>query len=592
MVIRQALIKLSKLSISVFLLSALAVAQGSGKGDAAINSSGQAIPFPSVRICTASAVNQGTSSTPCQPLDTIYTDNTLSVQASNPFFGDVNGNFFFYAAAGWHTVQVCGTGVSCYSYQTLLAPDVNNIPSEFVGAVVSLSCTQNQGECSPASTGVTRLGPNDSICWRNTANTADVCISKNGADQIIGTTSTNTTAANLISASANPAASGVIRLATGDTACWRNNANSSDVCVSKDANDRVNVAGNGLQTSQYQSATANPAASGVVRLAAGDQICFRNAANTADVCLSKNGSDQIVGVSGNATSLTSATANPAATGVIRLAASDTACFRNAANTADICVSKDANDRISFPGASSGNFTSTTANIAASGQIRLAAGDTACFRNAGNTADICISKNASDQIVVQNAQTLTSATANPAASGVGRLAAGDTFCWRNAANTADICISKNGSDAIVVPTLNVGGTETLTGPETFSGDSITGQTKTTRVAVSGSMTGTVTTTVNTIIGEFKAPLAMTARQLDFFTETAVAGCTTSPVYSIVDVTTSTTLISVTATNGTTLVSATGTGTINSGDTVALKVTTGGVGCTNGSQAVWTQWVTTN
>ena len=40
-----------------------------------------------------------------------------------------------------------------------------------------------------------------------------------------------------ITGSANPATTGVLRLASGDSICWRNVANSANLCVSKDTND-------------------------------------------------------------------------------------------------------------------------------------------------------------------------------------------------------------------------------------------------------------------------------------------------------------------------------------------------------------------
>ncbi len=40
---------------------------------------------------------------------------------------------------------------------------------------------------------------------------------------------------------ANTAATGVVRLTSGDTACWRNNANSADLCIAKTAGDRSHL---------------------------------------------------------------------------------------------------------------------------------------------------------------------------------------------------------------------------------------------------------------------------------------------------------------------------------------------------------------
>lgn len=51
---------------------------------------------------------------------------------------------------------------------------------------------------------------------------------------------------------------------------------------------------NPLESSSFQSESANPAQSGVFRLADGDAIAWRNHANTADISLSKNANDQLV----------------------------------------------------------------------------------------------------------------------------------------------------------------------------------------------------------------------------------------------------------------------------------------------------------
>jgi hypothetical protein len=63
------------------------------------------------------------------------------------------------------------------------------------------------------------------------------------------------------------------------------------------------------------------------------------------------------------------------------------------------------------------------------------------------------------------------SANPASAGIVQLASGDTACWRNNANSADICVSKNASDQIVLPTASIGGgalSGTFSGSPTLSG----------------------------------------------------------------------------------------------------------------------------
>jgi hypothetical protein len=62
-----------------------------------------------------------------------------------------------------------------------------------------------------------------------------------------------------------------------------------------------------------------------------------------------------------------------------------------------------NQSSTFPGTrgvvSSAAFGTRNANPAQSGLFRLASSDTACWRNNGNSADVCISKNASDQFLL-------------------------------------------------------------------------------------------------------------------------------------------------------------------------------------------------
>jgi hypothetical protein len=106
----------------------------------------------------------------------------------------------------------------------------------------------------------------------------------------------------------------------------------------------------------------------------------------------------------------SLTSNPALTGIIRLASTDTIAWRNNANTADVTLSKTGAavtttpaDTLVFTGGGfEGPFISHIASPAGSGELRLATADSISWRNQANTADIVgISKNASDQIVVLN-----------------------------------------------------------------------------------------------------------------------------------------------------------------------------------------------
>ncbi len=61
-----------------------------------------------------------------------------------------------------------------------------------------------------------------------------------------GSTSGNTFIGTFISGSASPATTGILRLATSDQICWRNQANTANLCIFKDANDVLNWQGNAM----------------------------------------------------------------------------------------------------------------------------------------------------------------------------------------------------------------------------------------------------------------------------------------------------------------------------------------------------------
>lgn len=99
--------------------------------DVTINSRGLPAGGVPISVCQISAT-QGTNSTPCSPLQTIYADSQLSIPISTngslttPFASDGLGNYQFYAPPGlymvqWYgptvnltfkTIQVSGTGTS------------------------------------------------------------------------------------------------------------------------------------------------------------------------------------------------------------------------------------------------------------------------------------------------------------------------------------------------------------------------------------------------------------------------------------------------------------------------------------------------
>lgn len=60
-------------------------------------------------------------------------------------------------------------------------------------------------------------------------------------NNLTGVTSLNIS--SITSSSANPAITGFLKLSTGDIVCWRNNGNSADLCISKNISDQLDVSG-------------------------------------------------------------------------------------------------------------------------------------------------------------------------------------------------------------------------------------------------------------------------------------------------------------------------------------------------------------
>src|SRR5689334_3813383 len=71
-------------------------AQGAQYTTIALNVLGHPLAGVSIAVCNSTATI-GSAATPCSPLVTIYTDETLSTVAPNPFTADSLGNYTFYA---------------------------------------------------------------------------------------------------------------------------------------------------------------------------------------------------------------------------------------------------------------------------------------------------------------------------------------------------------------------------------------------------------------------------------------------------------------------------------------------------------------
>lgn len=112
-----------------------------------------------------------------------FTDSTCLVANNNPITLTSGGRANIWLnGAQFYKFVAClqNDGASCSPADVLFS--VDNVPggpqgvgSPFVGTFIS-------GSANPASTGILELASIDSICWRNQANTVNLCITKDTSD--------------------------------------------------------------------------------------------------------------------------------------------------------------------------------------------------------------------------------------------------------------------------------------------------------------------------------------------------------------------------------------------------------------------------
>lgn len=124
---------------------------------------------------------------------------------------------------GAHTItgNFIQTVTPSYKYCINIAEPAGN--QELADEIVGNQCTGSFGTGTITTTASTHYGFN---FFAGTANQADSILA--------GTVSHDTT---------NPALSGFLKMSSTDQQCWRNNANSADVCLSKTAGDALQYAG-------------------------------------------------------------------------------------------------------------------------------------------------------------------------------------------------------------------------------------------------------------------------------------------------------------------------------------------------------------
>lgn len=145
------------------------------------------------------------------------------------------------------------------------------------------------------------------------------------------------------------------------------------------------------------------------------------------------------------------------------------------------------------------FTTNAANPASAGLLRGANNTTlVAGRNATNTDDLTLSTNSSDQFVFGGstlgallAPVFQITVGTPSTTGAVRLASGSAIGWRNNAGSADLSISKNASDVFSLPALFLAAPPAIGGTTPAAG-TFTTLTANTSLAING---GTALTTTN-------------------------------------------------------------------------------------------------
>jgi hypothetical protein len=242
----------------------------------------------------------------------IYSDN-LNTPLANPFQANLTtGLWSFYAPNGRYDVNFSGGSPSIsppYTLSDYLLDDPNG-----VGVTQSLAALSSQS-ANPAQSGFVQMALGDCLSWRNAANTADNCLTENGANQLVfggsilaytnvvqtwPATQTFQSVASLTTATSIPATTGVVRLASSDAIAWSNTVGTDNYLLNKLSAADGNVPTNTLIYEDSVAgalqpiwgspiiASSNPsgaAVSGQVRLGSFDTINWRNPANTADNAL-------------------------------------------------------------------------------------------------------------------------------------------------------------------------------------------------------------------------------------------------------------------------------------------------------------------
>jgi hypothetical protein len=247
---------------------------------------------------------------------TIYANVELSgAPLANPTTVDAYGNLNVYLAPGKYDYTVSGNGITATTYTFT----VQCAP----GTACTFS-TITSSTANPAATGFVRMASTDLLNWRNNANSADVSLSKNSSDNLVWPNG--------------------LSLGGGTALTTTNQSGTGNLCMTTSCVMTTPTIGAATATT-ITSASANPALTGFIRLASTDIIPWRNNANNGDLTLSKLGAasgnmpaDTLIWDSTNANAFSAgafiqngAAASVASAGALRLHNTDKIAWRDAAN---------------------------------------------------------------------------------------------------------------------------------------------------------------------------------------------------------------------------------------------------------------------
>lgn len=112
-----------------------------------------------------------------------YSDSTGTIQNPNPIpFGSGARVGIWLTSGAFYKFVLCAQndGPACAASDVLFS--VDQVPGSPAGSGGDGGSPFISGSANPATSGILRLASSDSICWRNQANSANLCVSKDTSD--------------------------------------------------------------------------------------------------------------------------------------------------------------------------------------------------------------------------------------------------------------------------------------------------------------------------------------------------------------------------------------------------------------------------